>query len=214
MASFNVHLYSGFICGAGFSTLGISVYHLNPFQGASVFIMATTGALLPDVDSDTGKPLHLMFQLISIMIPSLLLPKVIPLGDNSPEWIISYFTLSYLFLFYGVGTLIKRLTVHRGIFHSIPFSILSAELVYLLFVQSSQKLALIAASAMFSGCILHLLLDEANSFYFKHHLMPSLKRSKGTALKLKSDSIVLTVCIYCLILYVATVIFHLYPIVF
>ncbi len=96
--------------------------------------------------------------------------------------------------------------------HSIPFAVLCGEIGYLLFVNSGTSMAVFAGGAVFLGCIIHLILDELNSITLKYFILPVIKRSSGTALKLWSDSLLPNLIIYFLIISFGVVIFgHLNP---
>ncbi|MBF0231502.1 MAG: metal-dependent hydrolase [Desulfamplus sp.] len=116
----------------------------------------------------------------------------------TPEFIISYFAVSYFVIRYGLCELTKRITIHRGIMHSIPFALICAEAGFLIFIPSGKAMAIAVGISIFSGCITHLLLDEFNSITLKHGFIPKLKTSSGSAMKLKSDSIIATASVYLL----------------
>ena len=77
--------------------------------------------------------------------------------------------------------------------HSLPFAALCGVIMYLLFSASGKQVAIIAALTAFSCCLIHLVLDEFNSIKFKFGFIPNLKQSSGTALKLKSNSMLTTI---------------------
>lgn len=199
MAGFKTHVAGGLIVGACAGAVALEIFHLDITAAVSVFIMGTIGGLLPDLDSDTGKPLALLFGAISILIPSLMLHKLPIAKEFSAEFLVSYFVISYLIINIIICSFIKKLTHHRGIFHSLPFAVLAGELGYLLFLPSGDKLAMLVAASLFAGCLVHLLLDELNSLSFTYFIIPHVKSSFGTALKLKSNSFLATSTIYILI---------------
>jgi membrane-bound metal-dependent hydrolase YbcI (DUF457 family) len=199
MAGFKTHLAGGIASGTGLSLIGHFVTGLSPIQTGAIFVVGSVAGLLPDLDSDTGKPLAFLFQLVSILVPSLLFARAAQRFGSSPEFLICYFTLSYLLINYLVCAIIKKLTVHRGIMHSLPFSLLCGGIGYLLFAPSSRDMGLIGGSAVLAGCLVHLLLDEFSSFELKLGFIPFPKRSSGTAFKLVSDSIPATVFVYLLL---------------
>jgi membrane-bound metal-dependent hydrolase YbcI (DUF457 family) len=205
MADFKTHLTGGIISGAGFSVAGLFTNALTVSQAGAVFTVGAFAGLLPDLDSDTGKPLTFLFQLLSIIIPCVFFSTAAQFGGNSPEFLICYFILSYLFINYIVCSFIKKMTVHRGIMHSIPFAILCGGVGYLLFSNSGGQAAFITGAAAFFGCLLHLILDELNSFKFKYGFIPTLKKSSGTALKFKSSSFSTTLLIYTILIIVSIV---------
>lgn len=186
MADFKTHMIGGVIVGSGFATISFISFEMNIVQSFAVFTMGLLGGILPDLDSDSGKPLALISGMLSVLLPALLLSQISSENSLSPEFLISYFTFCYLVINYIICELIKKMTIHRGIMHSIPFSFLCAEIAYLLFYSSGQSMTTMAALAIFSGCIIHLVLDELNAFYFKFGFIPMLNKSSGTALKLYS----------------------------
>ncbi|MBF0469363.1 MAG: metal-dependent hydrolase [Desulfamplus sp.] len=138
-----------------------------------------------------------LFSVTVTPFPSRLSP--FPALENlTPEFIITYFALSYLVIRYGLCEVTKRITIHRGIMHSIPFALLCAEAGFLIFIPSGPAMATAVGISIFSGCIAHLLLDELNSITLKHGFIPKLKTSSGSAMKLKSDSIIATATVYLL----------------
>ena len=208
MADFKVHLMGGIAAGAGASAIGHFMAGLTILQAGAVFVVGSVGGLLPDLDSDTGKPLTFLFHLISVLIPSLLFVKAVQIGGDSPEFLICYFTASYLFINYVVCAIVKRVTVHRGMMHSIPFVFVCAGVVYILFKPSGSQVAVIAGLAVFLGCLVHLVLDEITSFKLKFGIIPIPKRSSGSAFKLKSDSLFATLFIYIILVIIGILVFQ------
>ena len=208
MSDFKVHLMGGIAAGAGASAIGHYMAGLTILQAGAVFVVGSVGGLLPDLDSDTGKPLVFLFHLISVLIPSLLFVKAVQIGGDSPEFLICYFTASYLFINYVVCAIVKRVTVHRGMMHSIPFVFVCAGVVYILFKPSGSQVAVIAGLAVFLGCLVHLVLDEITSFKLKFGIIPIPKRSSGSAFKLKSDSLFATLFIYIILVIIGILVFQ------
>lgn len=200
MADFKAHLTSGIINGTCVACASIFFENFTPVEAGTVFIVGTTGALLPDLDSDTGKPLALLFQLISVLVPVLLYPYAKLFFKPSTPFLLCYFTSLYLFINYIICQLLKKLTKHRGIMHSIPFAILCGEITFLLLHPSGLKLALYGCFAVCSGCMIHLVLDELNSMSLRFGFIVVLKNSSGSALKFFSPYILSTITTYLLII--------------
>ena len=207
MADFKTHVVGGVATGGFFATISFISFALDPVQCFAVFTLGLLGGIIPDLDSDSGKPLALISGSLSVLIPALLLSKMPTANTTSPEFLISYFAFCYFIINYVICELIKKMTSHRGIMHSIPFAFLSAEIAYLLFNSSGQKMATMAAVAIFSGCLIHLILDELNSFYFKFYFIPLLNKSSGTAFKLYSKGVMANFFIYALVFGVSLIIF-------
>jgi hypothetical protein len=92
--------------------------------------------------------------------------------------------------------------------HSIPFTILYAQTGYLAFISSGQKIAALASLCIFSGSLIHLLLDEFHSIRFHYGIIPTFKRSSGTALKLGTNNYLITLLTYSLIITLTYVIMN------
>lgn len=67
MAGFKTHLTGGILSGAGVALAGFLSGSLSMIQTAAIFVVGSVGGLLPDLDSDSGKPLTLLFQLVSLL---------------------------------------------------------------------------------------------------------------------------------------------------
>lgn len=199
MAAFKTHLTGGAIIGGGCAIIAVTVFHLTYIQTVSVFIMGMVGGILPDIDSDSGKPLALIFGTVSVLLPVLLLDKLSLGRQLSPEFLVSYFVLSYLIINYLICGIIKAMTAHRGIIHSLPFALLAGEIGFLLFLPSGEKVATMIAVSVFSGSLVHLFLDELHSFSFKFMIFPVVKNSFGTAIKIKSTHFLPTATVYVLV---------------
>jgi hypothetical protein len=89
----------------------------------------------------------------------------------------------YLLIRFGVTALLKRYTVHRGMFHSLPAAVVFGEIAFLLTSGDDERIRLFKAGAVVLGYLSHLLLDEIYSFQFRRGRI-RLKSSFGTALKL------------------------------
>jgi hypothetical protein len=76
----------------------------------------------------------------------------------------------------------KILTVHRGVFHSIPMTLLYAQCVYLVMWSLPFNERLVLAATAWVGALSHLLLDEIYSVDFNNKRFRT-KRSFGSALK-------------------------------
>ena len=177
MADFKTHVAGGVLVGGTFSALSFISFEMNIVQSFAVFTLGLLGGILPDLDSDSGKPLSLISGMLSVLFPALLLSQIPTQQYSSPEFLISYFTFCYLVINYIICELIKKMTIHRGIMHSIPFSFLCAEITYLLFDSADKNMSTMAASAVFFGCFIHLILDELHAIYFKFGFIPMLKKS-------------------------------------
>src|SRR5262249_37428739 len=132
MASYRGHLAFSSALAAGYG--GLAAWKLDLdwgplFLGAG---LTALGGLLPDLDSDSGVPVRELFGLAAVAVPALLLPRLGATGLSTEETLVVLSGL-YLVIRYGLSALFKRVTVHRGMFHSIPAMLIAGLLVFLLY---------------------------------------------------------------------------------
>jgi membrane-bound metal-dependent hydrolase YbcI (DUF457 family) len=89
---------------------------------------------------------------------------------------------NFLFAWFLVGGIVRRVTVHRGMCHSIPMAIITGEIAFLLSSGGINE-RLYCGVAAGIGVLVHLLLDEFYSVQFKRGTV-RVKKSLGSALKL------------------------------
>src|ERR1700751_929398 len=117
MAGFYGHFGTGILLGAAYGVAGIWYTH---FHWGVVFLAGVTtaiGALTPDLDSDSGVPIRELFGLAGAVFPLFLIPRLRRSGLTL-EQALCIMIGAYIFIRYGVSRVLKRLSVHRGMFHS------------------------------------------------------------------------------------------------
>jgi hypothetical protein len=192
MAGFKTHITVSSILGVGGGTAAYMMYGVPWPTCALAAGLCGVSGMLPDIDSDSGRPLHESLAFAAAVVPMMLLHKLRHL-ELSHELIILAAAGAYLLVRFGAGFLLKRCTAHRGMFHSLPAAAIFGEIAFLLAPthESSPpnvdlRLKLFIAGAVVVGFLSHLLLDEIYSVEWGHGLR--LKQSFGTALKLWSHS--------------------------
>lgn len=143
--------------------------------------IGTIGSLLPDVDADNSKPVKIGFHVLSLGVVFAIIShwrEQLSLLAMLMTWAVGYVAVRY-----GLFMLFARLTVHRGIIHSVPAMTLMGLLMVCV---SFYGFDMTAQTSWFYGVFLwlgslvHLALDElysVNLFGLK------IKRSFGTAFK-------------------------------
>lgn len=190
MAMFREHIGFGAIVAAA---LVVCVYWyaiLTDWILLSVlFLVAVLGSFLPDVDSDSGLPFHLVFGTATVSVAGAALLVML---DSSDDWrMIAGVTLFVLvFTWIVVGGVIKRFTKHRGIFHSIPAAAIATLGTFLVAERAGLALApsVIIGVGMGAGYIAHLVLDELHAGITLDGIPFNPKSSLGSALKFFSSS--------------------------
>ncbi len=179
---------------------------LQPIFLPFIFLITVFASFLPDLDSDGGTPLHILLIILSTL--SGLYVGYFTLQNSQDNGLIT--SLLYgggysLFVYYIIGGIFKKITVHRGMFHSIPAAVLSSliTLSILNIYIESVNLKLLFSISVGIGYLCHLVLDELNSTVNLGGMPFVPNKSLGTALKFVSKNRVLNIIIYGLILLLA-----------
>ncbi len=194
MASYRGHL--AFASGLGFiyGGVGASALYMPPALAILGAGVVTIGGLLPDLDSDSGVPVRELFGLMSALVPLIMMPRLLSL-NLPPEEVILWLALMYVGIRYGLSKIFKRLTVHRGMFHSIPAMLIAGLAMFLAYdAKVLSQRAFIAVGTMV-GFLSHLVLDEAYSVDFRGVTI-KLNKYAGSAVKFFSPSIIGTLSTY------------------
>jgi hypothetical protein len=198
MASYQGHLAFSSVLGAAYGGAAALQWQLDwgpVFLGAG---LTALGGLLPDLDSDTGVPVRELSGVAAAATPFLLIRRLQGAGFTMDQMLVLLGAV-YLFIRYGVAALFKHVTVHRGMFHSIPGMLIAGLLVFLGYRHPDVGLRLFLAGGIMFGFLSHLVLDELCSVDFMG-LRLRLNRSAGSALKFYSSSWLATLTTYVLLL--------------
>jgi hypothetical protein len=183
------------VLGAAYGAVATWQLHLDwgpVFLGAG---LTTVGGLLPDLDSDSGVPVREIFGLLGTVVPLLVLRRLHHHGVPFDEALVIAAAV-YVVIRYGLSQLFKRLTVHRGMFHSLPAMLIAGLAIFLLDRGSETPVRLFLAGGVMLGFLSHLVLDEIFSVDF---MGLHLKKSAGSALKLASKSLPATLTCYAIL---------------
>jgi hypothetical protein len=187
VAKFKTHITTSTTLGVAYG--GAGLWLLREPDGELLLatcLLATglcsIGGMLPDLDSDSGIPLRETIAFTAAVVPMLLVHRFAHLG-LSHEMMVVVGGLLYLLIRFGFFALLKRYTVHRGMFHSIPAALIAAELAFLLCSCETMAPRYFKAGAVLLGYMSHLVLDELYSIEWKRGRW-QFKRSFGTAMKL------------------------------
>ena len=181
MANFTTHLVAGSsVCGIAATTLN-AIGVLTPDEAVWCFTLGTIGSLLPDVDSDHSVVIRILFSIAGIIaafFTAFQFSGIMYIAEILILWV-----AAFSFMYFIAGTLFRRFTEHRGIFHSIPAGMLWGLVITFVSYSAwyfSAITAWIMGIFMFVGYLIHLLLDEIASVDLTNQ---RIKRSFGTALK-------------------------------
>jgi membrane-bound metal-dependent hydrolase YbcI (DUF457 family) len=192
VANFATHLnVSAFVSGVSAVSIG---YVFHDTKSAIIYFFAgMVGGVLPDIDHDKSTPFKIIQFFFSNLFAFLITFKYIgkiPIGNVLLIWILSYLFMSFVFY------ILKKITKHRGMIHSIPsafiFWFLFSLISYKVFSFSLEKSYLLGFF-VFLGYITHLVLDEIYSVDITGQ---RIKKSFGSALKICSKDKAVNLLVY------------------
>lgn len=183
MPGFHIHISASTALGVVYGGAAFAAFDVPAPTAALATVLCSVSGMLPDLDSGPGRPMHESVCFAAAAVPMLLVDRFKHWGWDH-ESIILASALIYLLIRFGLGHLLKKFTVHRGIFHSLPVALIFADIGFLVCTTGDLNLRYYKAGAVIVGFMSHLVLDEIWSVDFRHH---RLKSSFGTALKMWSD---------------------------
>jgi membrane-bound metal-dependent hydrolase YbcI (DUF457 family) len=198
MAGYKAHMAFGMVTAAGWTFIVITVSLVSVWFLPLIFVATVVGAFLPDLDSDTSAPLKILLIIFSVLGSAVAGWIVFNQEDSSWLRLGGMSAFSGLFIYYGIGGIFKKLTNHRGIFHSIPAVVLSAMLTLTLLNQIDLDLniKMTVSLGVGLGYLCHLILDELNSTVNLGGIPFIPNKSIGTALKLYSKNWKISLGVY------------------
>ncbi len=186
MAGFKTHIGTSTVLGIGYAAGAYGLYHLPPPTCILAGGLCSVSGMLPDLDSGPGRPLRESMAFAAAVVPMAMVDRFKAMG-MSLESIILAGGAIYLLIRFGMAALLRRYTVHRGMFHSLPAAAIAAETVFLVFGSEQLNLRYFVAGGALVGFMSHLILDELWSIDFAGGRF-RLKSSFGTAMKFWGDS--------------------------
>lgn len=181
MADFKTHITTSTVLGVGYGVAGYFYGHLPVENCVLAGGLCSVSGMLPDLDSDSGRPVQEMTSFAAACIPMLMLDRFAT-WHWSNETIVMAAALLYVAVRFGVAELFKRYTVHRGMWHSIPACLTCGLITFLIVSHQDLSLRIFKANAVMLGFLSHLVLDEIWSVSLRSGRL-NIKRSMGTALK-------------------------------
>lgn len=180
MAGFKTHITVGagvgfFISLSTFITDWASHFYMN----LVIFATAIVGSFLPDMDSDTGVPVFIVFGFYGFVASTLFF-----YFGYENSWSVLYLLIipiiAFILVRYLLCYILGKYSKHRGAFHSIP-AVLITFFLGLLIADFFKKLTItdkfLIAFSLSIGYLSHLVLDEIYSTQFL--FSKSKRKSKG-----------------------------------
>ncbi|MDR2643486.1 MAG: metal-dependent hydrolase [Planctomycetaceae bacterium] len=154
--------------------------------------------MLPDIDSSSSRSFQECIYFAAGLCAVMIVERMRFFGFDHNAIMLSG-AIAFLFVRFAIGGLVKKLTVHRGMFHSIPAAILTGELVFCLSSGDFNE-RIVKSFAIVAGYLSHLILDEICSIDHTGKKI-KFKQSFGTALKFYDSKHIFTVVILYLLIF-------------
>jgi hypothetical protein len=181
MANFETHLAVASLSSGVFAITSLAAGLATPAETTSYFLLGVMGGLLPDIDANQSVPVKIFFNLLALNLAFAAMFGLA--GRFSVAELFIIWLGVYLLVRFMVYEAFTRLTVHRGILHSllaaIFFGALTVDIAHHL-LDKPTEIAWLSGFAVLLGYIVHLILDELFSVDLLNN---TVKRSFGTALK-------------------------------
>ena len=186
MADFKTHITASTFLGFAYGSYGYFVLDLPPAHCLIATGLCSVSGMLPELDSNSGIPQREMLSFVSVIIPMLMLDRFRALGLQ-PEHMVFIAGVMYVVIRFGIGSLFRRYTKHRGMWHSVPAAVIAGLLTFLVCLSGDFQIRLFKSWAVVIGFVSHLLLDEIYAVDWQGRSI-RVKKSFGTALKFFSSS--------------------------
>lgn len=157
----------------------------TPGETLVYLALGTLGSLLPDLDADGSAPVRASFTLAAVALAFLVMFFLAERFASVAELVVVW-VFAFLLARWALFALLTRVTVHRGMLHSVPaaaFFGLAAAAAAHRGVGAPAQAAWTAGAFVAFGYLVHLLLDEA---YSVNLFGARARRSLGSAFKLWS----------------------------
>lgn len=198
MAGYREHISVSGLLGVGYGAAATFALGFSPVQGTLAGVLTWVAGMLPDLDSESGKPIREISSLLAAIVPLAMMGRLLEWGGD-PEGAMLVAVGVYAGIRYGGSYLLRKLSVHRGMFHSIPALLIAAEATFLAYKSDAMPVKLLMAGGVGLGFFSHLLLDELYAVEWTG-IRLRLNKFAGSALKLVGKSFVPNVVTYALLM--------------
>ncbi|SFV54864.1 hypothetical protein MNB_SV-14-54 [hydrothermal vent metagenome] len=181
MANFNTHFMVASLASAVVSGTLLSMEVVSPEQAVYAFALGTLGGLLPDVDSAHSKSIRVGFNVLSLLMTIMII-----FVKSSTYSLIEMFIVAglvFVGIRYALLDIFRKISKHRGMFHSIPVALIWGIMVAILmqyFFGLNSLVSWVYGFMVTMGYFVHLILDETYSVDLGNR---RVKKSLGTAMK-------------------------------
>jgi hypothetical protein len=186
LAAFRAHLSTGLALSGAAATTTLATGLATPRQTLLYLTLGGLGALLPDLDADGSAPTRIGLAAASLGIAFLTMFLLAGVYDSLAELVVVW-VATYLAARAALFGVLTRVTVHRGMLHSLPaaacFGLATVAAAHH-GLGADPATAWGAGTFVAGGYLWHLLLDELSAVNL---FGARSRRSLGSALKLWSS---------------------------
>lgn len=208
MGNYRQHITFAGVLGVAYAWAASLLAGVHWLYGSVATLLATLGGLLPDLDSPSGVELKSFTGILGVLAAVAVWHKVaVAEPDLAFELHLWAVVLAFVAVRHGLRRVMSRLSVHRGMSHSIPTGAVWGAITYL-YYPGTHAAKLTMAAAVMLGFGSHLLLDEVCSVDLRG---ARVNRAFGTAIKLWAPSPWSTIGVYALLSYLGWRVVTMWP---
>lgn len=181
MANFTTHIGAGTVQAGVLATLTLAADVVAPENLVAVTLAGVLGSVLPDIDLKDSRASKTMFAGLAVFASFVILFAFAEKYSVVELMVLWLGTL--VFVRYGLHWLFHKLSVHRGVWHSLLAGLFLAGVTAIIMhyvLGRHEGVAWLGAGFLFLGYVQHLVLDE---IYSVDVMNRRIKSSFGTALK-------------------------------
>lgn len=206
MAGFQMHITTSTVLGVAYGGTALALFDVPLPTAVLATGLCSVSGMLPDLDSGPGRPLRESLAFAAAFVPMMMFDRARQLGWSQESMVLAG-GLIYLGIRFGVGWMLRKYTVHRGMFHSLPAALLCGELAFLLCNTGELPIRYFKAASVLIGFMSHLVLDEIYSVERKG-IGVRFKSSFGTAIKFWGKSTWANISTYSKLAIVTVLVFN------
>jgi membrane-bound metal-dependent hydrolase YbcI (DUF457 family) len=205
MADFKTHITTSTAIGIMYGAAGYTQWQLPASTCVISGALCGLAGMLPDMDSDSGHAQREVMTFTAALMPMLMLHRFAEFDLTHEQMALSAGCV-YIIVRFGFGEILRRYTVHRGMFHSIPAAVIAGLVTSLVCSCPEVAPRAFKVGAVVLGYLVHLLLDELWAIEWYGRIR--LKNSFGTAFKMFSKRWFPNVFTYGVLLAVGVLAYH------
>lgn len=197
MAGFEQHLRVSTGIGVATGAVATFGFGFTPAQGILAAYLCGVSGMLPDIDSTSGKPLREMSNLTAAIIPMIMMERLKEWGGDFDTALLLAI-LAYMGVRFAGSWMLSKMSVHRGMFHSVPALAIAALAVFVGWKSDEMGVRILMAASVAMGFLSHLVLDEIYAVQW-NGLAPELNQFAGSATKFFGKSMMANIFTWSLV---------------